>query len=618
MEYERERRNEPETASAQEAMLRAREQLRLRTEQLAQETRTLEVLNRIGNAITSQLELKAIVQAVTDAGTEGTGARFGAFFYHTVNEQGDVLLLYTLSGAPREAFERFDLPRNTPLFGKTFRGEGVVRCDDVREHPAFGRMGPHHGPPPDHLPVRSYLAVPVVSRSREVIGGLFFGHPDRGVFDERAERLVVGIASQAAIAIDNARLYDDVRRLAEEREQLLVAERAARAEMHRVNLLKEEFLANLSHELRTPLNAILGWAQLIATGKVGPQDVEQGMQAIARNARAQAQLIDDLVDMSRIVSGKVRLDVRDTDLSVVVQQAVDTVRPSVEAKEIRLRQVVDPLLGSVTGDPTRLQQVVWNLLSNAVKFTPRGGRIDVILGRVDSNVEISVNDTGAGIPPEFLPHLFERFRQLDSSATRTSGGLGLGLSIVKQLVELHGGHVRAASAGVGQGASFTVSIPLAAVRFDEGREPQEPERGERTLGPVVDLSGLRVLVVEDETDARELIKRVLLQFRAEVVTAGNASEGMDVVRSQPPHVIVSDIGMPEVDGYQFLRRVRRLSVDQGGQVPAIALTAFARSEDRTRAMMAGYQVHLAKPIEPRELVATVANVAGRTAHDEPE
>jgi signal transduction histidine kinase/ActR/RegA family two-component response regulator len=460
--------------------------------------------------------------------------------------------------------------------------------------------------------VRSYLAVPVISRSGEVLGGLFFGHPDTGVFGARSERLIVGIARQAAIAIDNARLYDDVRQLAEEREQLLIAERAARAEMQRVNLLKEEFLANLSHELRTPLNAILGWSQLIATGRVGPEDLEQGMDTIARNARAQAQLIDDLLDMSRIVSGKVRLDVQETDLALAVQQAVNTVRPSAEAKGIRLRQIVDPLVGSVSGDPNRLQQVVWNLLSNSVKFTPKGGRIDVILQRVNSHVEITVNDSGAGIPADFLPHLFERFRQLDASATRTSGGLGLGLSIVKQLVELHGGSVRAHSEGEGTGATFTVSLPLAPVRQERREHPTTPTR-QPELDPPVDLAGLRVLVVEDEADARHLIKRVLMQARAEVITASTAAEGLQLLGQQQPHVLISDIGMPGMDGYQFIRKVRRRSPDRGGQVPAIALTAFARSEDRTRAMMAGYQMHIAKPIEPQELVATVANVAGRTA-----
>ena len=585
---------------------------RKRAEQaLRAETRMLEILHHTGKAIASELDLQTVVQAVTDAATQLSKAQFGAFFYNVTNQQGESFLLYTLSGAPRESFEKFGLPRNTPVFEPTFRGKGPVRSADITKEPYYGQMSPYHGMPKGHLPVRSYLAAPVISRSGEVIGGLFFGHPEPDVFTEQTERLVVGIAGQAAIAIDNARLYDNVRQLADERESLLESERVARAETQRVSLMKDEFLANLSHELRTPLNAILGWSQVIASGRATEADLKQGMETIQRNAREQARLIEDLLDVSRIVSGKVRLDVQETDLSVVVQQALNSVRPSAEAKDIRLRQIIDPSITSVSGDPGRLQQVVWNLLSNAVKFTPNGGKVDVILQRVSSHIEITVTDSGIGVEPEFLPFLFERFRQADSSATRSHRGLGLGLSIVKQLVELHGGTVQAESRGENKGATFIVRLPLVPIRSAARREHPTAPPAVAVQSDRIDLTGVRVLVVDDEADARELIKRVLTQCGAEVRCAASAPQALEMLLADRPDVVISDIGMPHMDGYDFMRRVRQLPPLEGRRLPAIALTAFARSVDRTRAIMAGYQMHMAKPIEPQELVATVASFAGR-------
>jgi PAS domain S-box-containing protein len=578
---------------------------------LRDETRTLELLNETGTVIGSTLQLQELLQAITDSATKLSGAKFGAFFYNATDERGEVFQLYTLSGAPREAFERLGHPRATPLFASTFNGERPIRLEDVHQDPRYGQFAPHHGMPAGHLPVRSYLAVPVISRTAEVIGGLFFGHPDRGVFTERTERIIVSIASQAAVAIDNARLYEGLKQAAEERQILLEAERAARTEAERVSVMKDEFLATLSHELRTPLNAILGWSQLLASGKLEPDDLQQGIDAIQRNARAQTQLIEDLLDMSRIISGKVRLDVQWLDLSNVVEAAIASVRPSAEARGIRLRSIIDPHAGPVSGDPTRLQQVVWNLLTNAIKFTPKGGKVDVLLQRVNSSVELTVHDSGIGIKPEFLPQVFERFRQADSSTTRSYGGLGLGLSIVKHLVDLHGGTVRAKSEGEGHGATFVVTLPLAPVRSGEVREHPTTSRGHALPSASLDLSGIKVLIVDDEPDARHLISRVLTQCHAEVYAAASAAEAFAQVTTWYPDVLVSDIGMPEKDGYQFIREVRSLPAEQGGRVPAIALTAFARSEDRTRAMMAGYQVHIAKPIEPQELTVAVGSLAGR-------
>ncbi|HET6583241.1 MAG TPA: ATP-binding protein [Nannocystaceae bacterium] len=588
------------------ARQRAEQELRATKEALEEETRILEVLNRTGALLASKLDLENVVQTVTDAGTDLSGAQFGAFFYNARNEDGDVYTLYTLSGAPREAFVRFPHPRSTPLFAPTFNGEGVVRIADVRADPRYGQWSPYNGMPPGHLPVASYLAVPVASRSGGVIGGLFFGHESPNVFQERHERIIVGLAAQAAIAIDNARLFEDARQSAE-------AERAARAEVERISLMKDEFLATLSHELRTPLNAVLGWSEMLLA-RAGPEsDSRRGLETIARNARAQVQMIEDLLDMNRIVSGKIRLDVQQTDLAGVVEAAVDSIRPSAEAKSIRLRTILDPFVGLVYGDPNRLQQVVWNLLSNAVKFTPKSGKIDVILGRVNSHTEITVIDSGIGIEPAFLPHVFERFRQADASTTRKYSGLGLGLSIVKQLVDLHGGNVRVESGGEGRGTTFVVSLPLRVVR-ETGDRTHPTSLSATTPEVKVDLSGLVVLVVDDENDAREMVKCVLVDARAEVLTAASADEALAIVRSRRPAIVVSDVGMPDKDGYEFIRELRALPAADGGKTPAVALTAFARSEDRTRALLAGYHVHVAKPIEPAELVVTIASLAGRTGN----
>ena len=402
------------------------------------------------------------------------------------------------------------------------------------------------------------------------------------------------------------------------RKQLLAAEREARVEAERAGQMKDEFLATLSHELRTPLNAILGWSQILARGEANRADLDEGLRTIERNARAQRQIIEDLLDMSRIISGKVRLDVQAVDVASVVQEAVATAQPSAEAKGIRLQVVLDHDCGQISGDPGRLQQVFWNLLSNAVKFTPRGGRVRVSVERVGAQVEVGVSDTGEGIGPEFLPHVFDRFRQADASTTRRHGGLGLGLSIVKQLVELHGGSIRAASAGVGQGATFTVSLPESAAPTEPRRQarPEHPHRAvapsDGATGAVAPIAGLRVLVVDDEPDARALIKRLLEDHDAEVLTAGSAAEALELVRTSRPHMIASDIGMPGEDGYALIRRVRALGADAGGQLPAIALTAYARAEDRVKAMLAGFDVHVPKPIEPAELLAVVAALAART------
>ena len=407
------------------------------------------------------------------------------------------------------------------------------------------------------------------------------------------------------------------RALHEENAQLLVSERAARSEAERTSQMKDEFLATLSHELRTPLNAILGWAQVLREGSTGPEDLAQGLATIERNARAQTQIIEDLLDMSKIISGKVRLDVQRIDLKPALEAAIETMRPAAAAKHIRLQAVLDPLARPVSGDPNRLQQVFWNLLSNAIKFTPRGGRVQVVLERVNSHLEVSVIDTGEGIRAEFLPYVFDRFRQADASTTRQHGGLGLGLAIVKQLVELHGGSVRVRSGGPGTGTTFVVHLPLTILHPDpepgdeERRHPQAGASPVPLLAESLNLTGLKVLVVDDEADARALLKRLLEDRGANVATAGSVEEAVRLFEGQKPDVLVSDIGMPGEDGYALIRRVRALGAEKGGNVPAVALTAYTRAEDRVKAVRAGFQMHVAKPVEPAELLTMVASLGGR-------
>jgi PAS domain S-box-containing protein len=399
------------------------------------------------------------------------------------------------------------------------------------------------------------------------------------------------------------------------RNELLERERAARIEAERSNHMKDDFLATLSHELRTPLNAILGYTQLLRKGKASQEEALSFLEIIERNARSQTQIIEDLLDLSRIISGKIRLDVQRVDLATVVASAIEAVRPLSQAKKQQLTAVLDPLGGLVRGDPSRLQQVIWNLLSNAIKFTATGGKVQVALERVNSHVEIIVSDTGAGINPDFLPHLFERFRQENASSSRRHGGLGIGLAIVKELVELHGGTIRAKSPGPGRGSTFIVGLPLSVMHEDiepgvTQRHPKTPSLTSENSDDI-DLSGIRVLVVDDEPDARQLIARILESCGAEVHIAASLPEALAQMKQHIPHALISDLGLPDNDGFDLIRSIRALDPDKGGKVPAAALSAFARAEDRRRAIIAGFRTHIAKPVEPAELIAVVASLAGR-------
>ena len=523
-----------------------------------QQEREREALHAIGSLILQELSHEKIVEAVTEAATQLTGAQFGAFFYNVRDEGGESYTLYTIAGVPKEHFSQFPLPRATHLFGPTFRGEGAIRSGDIRSDPRYGKMGPHHGMPPGHLPVRSYLAVPVSLGNGEVVGGLFFGHEEPDRFTESHERLVETLAAQAAIGLNKASLYQEAlfaRRRAEldalEKQKLY--EEAARA-----NEAKDQFLATVSHELRTPLTSILGWAQMLTSGKLDPAMQERAIATIERNARSQAQIVEDLLDISRIVNGKLRLNVQLFSPQLSVDAALEALRPAAQAKNISLQSVLDPSAGPITGDPERLQQIVWNLVSNAVKFTPKGGKVQLALKKVESNVQILVSDNGAGIPAEHLPTLAA---------------------------------VKAAHAASG-------------TTLDADPGPPLPENTEE-----FGLRGATILLVEDDDDARNMLASVLLSAHALVETASNASEALTLFDGIRPDLVVSDIGMPEMNGYEFIAELRKRERELGRSgVPAVALTAYARVQDRMRALTAGFQMHVAKPVEPAELLTVLSSL----------
>jgi PAS domain S-box-containing protein len=683
------------------------------------------------------LDLHQLVQNVTDAATELTGAQFGSFFYNVVDKQGGAYMLYTLSGVPREAFAHFPMPRATDLFGPTFRGEGNVRIADVRHDPRYGRNSPYYGMPEGHLPVTSYLAVPVVSRSGEVLGGLFFGHPAAEVFTERHERIVEGLAAQTAVAMDNARLFEALResearfrnmadhapvmiwvtepdatctylsqswyeftgqapeaslgfgwleavhpddreeaersfvtasqnreafrleyrlrrkdgeycwtinsaqprfaangeflgyigsviditerkRVEAEREWLLAQEQELRAKAEATTRSKDEFLMVVSHELRQPLNSILGYTRFVRAHPEEAAEVAHYAEIIERSAKIQQRLIEDLLDAARIISGKLKIEAAPTDLLLVLKEALSVVHPAAEARRIDLIARLDNDPQPVIGDAARLQQIIWNLLQNTIKFTPEGGRVELHLERDNKQARIIVTDTGKGIEPEFLPHVFDRFSQSDMSNTRRHGGLSLGLALARQLVELHGGTIEAASEGIGKGATFTVTLPLIAPQTistqPQARAIAEICTGEEaiSLEESPRLDGVRVLVVDDQEDARLLVAKTLSEWGAMVTMAASGQEAIDLMKDQTFDVLVCDINMPDEDGYEVLRRIRALEYQRGvpltQRIPAIALTAIARSEDRLRALSAGFQMHVAKPVELAELILVIATL----------
>jgi signal transduction histidine kinase/ActR/RegA family two-component response regulator len=444
-----------------------------------------------------------------------------------------------------------------------------------------------------HTGIRGCQTTPLLSRSGALVGMISTHWARPHEPSERDLRLFDILVRQSADLIELREREERYRRLYHDVQQ--------------ANRIKDEFLATLSHELRTPLNAILGWSQILRTGAMQPDVQKRALESVERNARAQAQLVDDLLDISRIISGKLAIKSEPVDLASVVSSAVDVVRPAATAKRIRLQVEADrDAQIMVTGDADRLQQVVWNLLSNAVKFTPADGEIDVQLRRRQSSAEVVVRDSGQGIDPAFLPHVFERFRQADSTPARTHGGLGLGLALVRHLMEAHGGQVRAESGGVGQGATFTLAVPIRAVAQHAGSKVPDAVMAEATI-----LPGTRVLVVDDHDDARELIRYVLEKRDVHVTTATSAGEALHLLEREFFDVLISDIGMPERDGLSLIQAIRSLPEMPATQIPAIAVTAYATLRERDEALNAGYNTHLAKPVEPDQLIAALA--AARTA-----
>jgi len=449
--------------------------------------------------------------------------------------------------------------------------------------------------------VKSLVMIPVRSHDPLAALGVYFAQKRKA--NDREVALLEALADAAHIALINTQLYEQTK--------------AAREQAEEAGRLKDEFLATVSHELRTPLNAMLGWSRMLRTGELDEQTHEHALVTIERNAMAQAQLIEDLLDVSRIISGKMALDAQPVELAPTIQAAVDSVRLAAEAKGIRLSMTLDASAGPVSGDPTRLQQIVWNLLSNAIKFTPKDGRVEVRLERVDSHVEIIISDSGIGISPDFLPNVFDRFRQADGTLTRSYGGLGLGLAIGRHLVELHGGSIFAASDGEGRGATFTIRLPLMNVS-DLEPFPAEIVGRKRSIAlsdvPLeypVGLEGLRVLVVEDEPDARQLLATILGNCKADVTTVASTAAAIEILERLKLDVLISDIEMPGEDGYSLIRKVRAKEGSLNGRIPAAALTAHAAVKDRMRALSAGYDIHVPKPVEPAEVIAVIASLANR-------
>jgi len=554
--------------------------------------REAEALTELSRLISETLEPDVVGQRIVETVQQLANARM-AVLYRLDPVSGD---LHLVAGIGRDVDWNRVLPRGTATVGRAIQERAPIATPDLLSDPSI-TLAPESRARIERSGFRSVLAVPLVIRGR-VIGGLALGDVAGRLFKAEEVRLLERFAAQAAAALENARLYAE--------------ERAARSEAEEASRAKDDFLAMLSHELRTPLQALLGWARMLASGKLDEVATQRAAETIERNTHLQTQLIEDLLDVSRIVAGKLQLDLRPVHLVPVIEAAVEAVRPTAVTKGLHVETELDPSASPVWGDPARLQQVVWNLMSNAVKFTPPAGRVDIRLERVQGQARLVVSDSGQGIPRDVLPHIFERFRQADSSSSRRYGGLGLGLAIAWQLVEMHRGTIGAASDGEGRGATFTVTLPIMPMPLPAARRHPRPARRRRTP-ELTGLQGLRVLAVDDEADTRQLLVAVLGHAGAEVRTASSVAEALAVFDAWPPHILVADLAMPDEDGLVLIARVRARPVEQGGLVPAVALTAFARGEDQERALSAGYQAHVAKPADPASLVALLAGLARRPA-----
>jgi signal transduction histidine kinase/ActR/RegA family two-component response regulator len=574
-------------------------------EALREETRVLELMKRASETLASTIDLERLTQAITDAATQLVGAECGSFFYNGKDDNDDGDLLYTRSGAPCDAFASFGNPRAAAVVGPTFHGSAPVRSDDITQDPRYGTMGPHCGMPRGHLSVRSYLAASVVSRSGEVIGGLFFGHSQPAMFSERSEELIGAFAVQAAIAIDNARLYDMAQRAAQEREQLLASERAARAEAERHNKMKDEFLAMLAHELRNPLAPITSAAQLLRLPEVNEGLRLKASNIISRQVRHMTELVDDLLDVSRVTRGLVKLENEVLDLNKVAMAAVEQARPHIEERRHALTVELPDAPVPVEGDRTRLIQVLVNLLNNSAKYTPAGGRIHLAVttdGRGDGTMaRVAVRDNGSGIDAQLLPHVFDLFTQADRAPDRSQGGLGIGLALVKSIVRMHNGQVGAHSDGPQRGTTMTVALPLAhaevgqVVRSGEGSGDARP---------------LTVTIVDDNADAGHSLAVLL---RAHGHTVHVHEDAADTLAHADPatEVFILDIGLPDMTGYELARRLRRDA--RHAHAVHVALTGYGQQRDRELSQQAGFDHHLVKPVEIGKLAQILTVAAERKA-----
>jgi signal transduction histidine kinase/ActR/RegA family two-component response regulator len=556
--------------------------------------REAETLREVGQRLSETLDQEAVGRVIVDSVQQLLQSKLAAL-YRLDPASGDLRLL---AGAGAGVEWNEVLEGGTATVGlATHEGRPVMTADLLSDSRIV--LPSEHRARIERSGYRAVLAVPLLVKHR-VIGALSINDVGGRTFTADEIRILQTFAQQAALALENATLYAD--------------EHAARSAAEAANRTKDEFLATLSHELRTPLNAMLGWTRMLRTGTLDDATATRGLEVIERNVRLQAQLIDDLLDVSRIITGKLRLDRQPVDLVAIVDAAIEATAPGAAGKDIRVEARLDASVGLVEGDAARLQQIVWNLLSNAIKFTPKHGRVVIRLEQTHSSATISVSDTGSGIKPEFLPYIFERFRQADSTTTRTHGGLGLGLAIVRHLTEQHGGTVHAASPGLGQGATFTVRLPLLVARLDDAVFADDD-----LIAPLSRtehlprLDGVRVLVVDDEASARELVLTILRRCGAEVTLAASAEEALAALERLTPDAIVSDIAMPDRDGYSLIRAVRARPAERGGHVPAIALTAFAHPQARIDALTAGYQLYLTKPVEPVELALVVAHLAAAGA-----
>jgi PAS domain S-box-containing protein len=567
--------------------------LQKRVEREAREQATVQgLLNTTSAAISAQLDLQALLQTVTDAATQLSGARYGAFFYNVADDKGGSYQLSALSGAPREAFERFGLPRNTPLFAPTFTGTGIVRSSDITADPRYGQLAPHHGMPAGHLRVCSYLAVPVVARSGAVLGGLFFGHPEPGVFTERSEQLVAGIAAQASIGLLNAQLYEAAQREIATREKA----EAALIEMDR---RKDEFLATLAHELRNPL-APIRQAALISSAEGATEAQKRwSHEVISRQVHHMSLLLEDLLDISRITRGMLALRIERTDLSTVIDAAVETARPALDAKAHDLTIELPPEPLQLDVDPMRLAQVLSNLLTNAAKYTDAHGKIRIHGTRVGDEIVIGVADNGIGIASESLEAVFAMFSQVKATQDRSDGGLGIGLALSKGLVALHGGTIRARSAGPGQGSEFVVRLPAGdsdrAVGDVQAERPAEPPGSPR-----------RVLIADDNCDGAETLAILMRIEGHEVTVVYDGPSALAAFDTFQPDAVLLDIGMAGMSGYDVARQLRRKAARRA--VMLVAITGWGQDSDKARAKAAGFDHHFTKPVEPGQLIALVASL----------